>query len=336
MSINEEKKEKQTFFLIILFLLCLLKRVFATAQTPQAIQRETTHFGSYESQLTYNDALQTVTPPSIHIGLDNSSMTLNAYASATTNVVGHLGTEDIKINSYDKILTAMDNPSGFDPFDPEWSPPCGWTVVYDFSSPDQVNVAFNYISGNTVVNDGVVSQDLPDQQEGYIARDIFNIAWTRVAIAVKLRVDEITFPVIGIFGLYSAPLRDHFGTVATSYPKGTNIHNIQLAIGDGYYDFTLPDDWFLVVFDNTIGRNPYVKIYDTNKNIIFQVEAEPLHAYFIGETINLHSSNNGDLGTFSFQIDWLALYYGCPKVNKIHRGIDASALKYTETATARQ
>jgi hypothetical protein len=336
MSINEEKKEKQTFFLILLFLLCSLKRAFATAQTTQAIQRNTTHFGSYESQLTYNDVFQTVTPPSIHIGLDNSSMTLNDYASATTNVVGHLGTEDIKINSYDKILTAMDNPSGFDPFDPEWSPPCGWTVVYDFSSPDQVNVAFNDIHGNVVVDNGIVSQDIPDQEEGNMSRFIENISWTRIAIAVKLRVDKTNYGVAGVFGLYSAPIPDHFATVITDFPKGTNIHNIHLLIGSEYYSFTLPDDWFLVVLDNTPGRNPYVKIYDTNKNIIFQVEVEPWHASGIAEDIDLHTSNNGFLGTFSFQLDWFALYYGCPKVNKIHRGIDVSALKYAETATARQ
>ena len=364
MITSEKKKNNSIIFLLLLYLLCIFKRATIFGQTQQQIQQQergippyTIHSGTDQSNMAFNDIINIIIKQITHSGTDNCFMLFNDSFNAfpkttiihdgsdtsimlfndminTANV--HSGIENAGLSTYSKTLTAMENPSGFDPFDPEWTPPCGWTVVYDFSSQDQLNTAFTGLSGYEVVKDGIVTTTPPNGEEGGPARIIENISWTRIAIVVKYTINKTNYGVGGAFWIRSVPIPNQLASVSSDFPKGSNVHNIRFLLNQTYYDFTLPDDWFLVVLDNTIGKKPYVKIYDRNKNVIFQHEIEPMTVDYVEELISLLSDNGDFLGIWSYQLDWFALYYGCPNPATIHYGIELSQMTFNDVVAKPQ
>jgi hypothetical protein len=75
------------------------------------------------------------------------------------------------------------------------------------------------------------------------------------------------------------------------------------------YYFQPPDDWFVIVIDNTPGQTPYLRIYDRSKNLLFGITLPFYVCYQTYEMITFHPLNLPDFIIADIQVDWLALKY---------------------------
>jgi hypothetical protein len=206
-------------------------------------------------------------------------------------------------------------PSGLDPNDPLWAPPDDWTYVYRFVSAGEVSQAFNYVSGYEVVQNSVLGWSPPSGDCGYVERYITGVPWRRVAVCLKIKIINVAqnYPNIIYFNPSRAPDRDigvGFHVVA-----GSTTMKIKDWKSDGgwwdqpIYDFTPPDDWFVIVVDNTPGQTPYLRIYSRSKSLLFELALTTETTTSPYEDTWFEAHNATARGTWDIKIDWIAFKY---------------------------
>jgi len=232
-----------------------------------------------------------------------SGATLGAYLQLLVNILN----EWTGVPPWD--------PSGLSPFDPLWAPPDGWSYVYRFVSADELAQAFNDRSGYEVVQDGVLGWNLPPDGYGYVERYITGVPWTRVAVCLRVKITSVVESESNViyFNPSRAPDRDvgvGFHVVAGSTTMKIKDWNAGGTWWDPpLYDFTPPDDWFVIVVDNTPGQTPYLRIYSRSKSLLFELALTTATTTSPHEDVFFHPSNATMFGTWDIEIDWIAFKY---------------------------
>jgi hypothetical protein len=207
------------------------------------------------------------------------------------------------------------DPSCIDPFDPTWTPPDGWTYVYRFADAGEVSQIFNDVSGREVVQNGVLGWDLSPGDWGYVGRKLEEPGWRKMAVCLKVNIVNVArnYPNFIFFDSEIAPnamIQFGFHLVA-----GSKTMKIKDWLSDGFfwdppiYDFTPPDDWFVIVVENNPGGPAYLRIYDRNKNILFELQLTQYDTDYMYVDMGFEADNATSDGTWDVKIDWIAFKY---------------------------
>jgi hypothetical protein len=206
-------------------------------------------------------------------------------------------------------------PSCLNPNDPLWAPIDGWTYVYNFASDDEVRQAFYDVSGYEVVEDGVLGWSLPPGKGGFAWQYVEGVAWKKMAVCLKIRPIDVymNFAYYIYFDSYIAP--NSAVDVGFHVVEGSTTMKIKDTFSGGgawdppIYDFTPPDDWIVIVVENYPDRPAYLRIYDSRKNLLFQLQLARgttdrtwADAWFMAD-------NGTEFGVIDVKIDWFALKY---------------------------
>jgi hypothetical protein len=220
-----------------------------------------------------------------------SSATLGSYLQVLLNVL----TEWTGVSLLD--------PSCISPLDPTWTPPDGWTYLYRFASADEVGQAFNFPSGYEVVENGVLGWNPPSGETGGVARSYGDRSWRKVAVCLKVKVSSVAADYSDVIYFNPNIAPDSGVSVEFNVVAGRTSLDIM------GYEFTPPDDWIVIVVENYPGQPAYLRIYDRNKNLLFQLQLTKFATSVTAEEMWFEVHNNTSYGTWDIQIDWIALKY---------------------------
>jgi hypothetical protein len=207
------------------------------------------------------------------------------------------------------------DPSGLDPFDPTWTPPDGWTYVYRFASGDEVRQAFYDVSGYEVVEGGVLGWNLPPGKGGYAWHYVEGDAWKKMAVCLKIRPIDVymNFSYYIYFDSYIAP--SSAVDVGFHVVAGSTTMKVKDRFSGGgdwdppIYDFTPPDDWIVVVVENYPDRPAYLRIYNRNKSLLFQLQLTRGSTNTTWADAWFQADNGTEFGVIDVKIDWIAFKY---------------------------
>ena len=230
-----------------------------------------------------------------------SGATLGSYLQLLLNVL-----EEWTGVSVRPLVT---NASGIDPNDPTWMPPDGWTRVWEFTDPAEVNEVFNYPSGYEVVENDVLSWALPEGVSVGAERYIENQSWTRAAVCLKIKITEVLQNYRGFIYFNPVPAPNEPVGVDFNLTAGSTDVTVVDWAETGSATFTPPDDWIVIVVENALGGSAWCRVYDRYRNVIAEVglgKGTTLTAY---EDMWFEVHNATDVGTWDVVIDWIALKY---------------------------
>ena len=202
------------------------------------------------------------------------------------------------------------NVSGINPYDPAWMPPDGWTHVWEFTDPHQVNEAFNFPCKREVVEGGVLSWALPEGMSAGAERFIENQSWTRAAVCLKINIMEVLADYGSFIYFNPVPTTNDFAYVDFNLTAGSTDVTVVDGVGTGSATFTPPDDWIVIVVENVPGGSAWCRVYDRNKNIIAEVGLEKrttVPPAYEDMWFEVHNATAD--GTWDIDIDWIALKY---------------------------
>jgi hypothetical protein len=227
----------------------------------------------------------------------------------------HIGSDGFAANYLEELNVPIPTTSGIDPNDPEWTPPGGWHYLFNFNDPLDIAFAFSDLTDNYAVEGGVFGWNLPPGDWGYAQRRYYNKSWTRAAVCLKIRVDNVVGNVSDI--IYFNPITTTDRSVGVGFHVVAGSQTLKIKdwnSGGGsfdppLYDFTPPDDWIVIVVDNTPGQTPYIRIYDRNKNVLFSLDLITSSYPLVLEDIWLQSENDTRYGIWDIKIDWIAFRY---------------------------
>jgi hypothetical protein len=228
-----------------------------------------------------------------------SGVTLGSYLQVLLNV----------LNEWTGV--SVIDPSCLDPNDPLWTPSDGWTYVYRFKGAEEIAQVFNWPGSYVKVENGVLKYNVPPQGMDGSERYITGQSWKRAAACIKLKIIEAKQNYSNIIYFNPAFTPDREVGVGFDLVAGST----SVKITDWYpwpgtsYDFTPPDDWFVIVVDNTPDQTPYIRIYDKNKNLLFERVLTLNATPWIYEDLFFEVHNDTDYGTWNIEIDWIALKY---------------------------
>jgi hypothetical protein len=234
----------------------------------------------------------------------------DVVASADWNNIKQALVAAPRLNEIAYAYASPYNQSGLAPEDPLWAPPDGWTAVFDFAGSGEIKQLFTSPNGYEFVEDGLLGWNVPLYNALDAEREIRAQAWTKIAICMKMKLT--------IIGKVTTYLLDFTSTIPTSgYVRvGINVDQgmLPLKVRDfSYtpileYDFTPPDDWFVIVVDNTPNRPPYFRVYDRNKNLVFEVGLRRAFTTDYWERLVINVWNTPDFIT-DYKVDWIAFKY---------------------------
>jgi hypothetical protein len=225
-----------------------------------------------------------------------SNADIGSYLSLLLNVLLQLTTGTVR------------NASGLDPDDPAWAPPDGWTKVWEFKSPSELDDAFTTISYVSVANDQLLFNP-PSGKTAYVDQDISGIYYKKVAICLKMQeynvsglnviLLEVVSDKANVGGIYA----DVF--VTKDSPQLLlldDVSNNQIVV-------PIPQDWFVIVAEYTEPSGGYLRVYDSNKRLIAEL---PLGNDLWNSTVvylAMWNGKNTTNGTYIFSVDWIAVKY---------------------------
>jgi hypothetical protein len=234
----------------------------------------------------------------------------DVVASADWNNIKQALTAVPRLNEIAYAYASPYNQSGLAPEDPLWAPPDGWTVVLDFASIDEVKQLFTSPTGYEVVEDGLLTWNLPFYYSLVAVRESLAQSWTRMAICMKMKLTITGLVTTWMFDFTSSVpasgfVRAGIGIVDSTLPLKFRDFTYSPILE---YDFTPPDDWFVMVMDNTPNQPPYFRVYDRNKNLVFEVglRRAPTSSYW--ERLIINVWNTPDFIT-DYKVDWIAFKY---------------------------
>jgi hypothetical protein len=195
------------------------------------------------------------------------------------------------------------DPSCISPLDPLWTPPDGWTYLYRFASADEVGQAFNFPSGYEVVENGVLGWNPPSGETGGVERSYGDRSWKKVAVCLKVKVSSVAADYSDVIYFNPNIAPDSGVSVEFNVVAGRTSLDIM------GYEFTPPDDWIVIVVENYPEQPAYLRIYDRNKNLLFQLQLTKFATSVTAEEMWFEVHNNTSYGTWDIQIDWIALKY---------------------------
>jgi len=243
-----------------------------------------------------------------------TTMRKPAEKPCETIPVIHIGSDGFAVNYLEELNVPIPTTSGTDPNDPEWAPPGGWHYLYNFNDPKEAVLAFTALSDYYVVENGVLGWNPPSGDWGWVNRYYRGRSWTRVAVCLKVKIDNVASDWSNTIYFHSIPSTDRdvgvgFHAVAGSRVKIKDWHSGGGPFDPPIYDFTPPDDWIVIVVDNTPGQTPYIRIYDRNKNVLFSLDLVAAESQEIFEDIWLESQNGWNNNIWDIKIDWIAFRY---------------------------
>jgi hypothetical protein len=233
----------------------------------------------------------------------------DVVASADWNNIKQALVAVPRLNEIAYAYASPYNQSGLAPEDPLWAPPDGWTVVFDFASIDEVKQLFTSSTGYEVVEDGLLTWNLPVYSLDAV-RESLAQSWTRMAICMKMKLTITGFVSIWLFDFVSCVpasgfVRTGIVIVDSTLPLKFRDYTFSPILE---YDFTPPDDWFVMVMDNTPNQPPYFRVYDKNKNLVYEVGLRrgPTISYWERLMINVF---NSPYFITDYKVDWIAFKY---------------------------
>jgi hypothetical protein len=232
-----------------------------------------------------------------------SGATLGSYLQVLVNV----------LNEWTGV--SLIDPSCIDPLDPTWTPPDGWTYVYRFKDAGEVTQAFYDVSGYAVVENGVLGWNLPPGKGGFAWQYVEDRAWKKMAVCLKIRPIDIysNAAYVIYFDSYIAP--NSAVCVAFHVVADSTTMKIKDPFSGGgdwdppIYDFTPPDDWIVVVVENYPDSPAYLRIYDRNKNLLFQLQLARGSTDTTWADAWFQVDNGTTIGVLDVKIDWIAFKY---------------------------
>jgi hypothetical protein len=236
-----------------------------------------------------------------------SGATAGSYLQLLVNVLN----EWTGVSSYD--------PSGIDPLDPTWTPPDGWTYVYRFKDQSEVAQVFNYVSGYETVENGVLGWSPPSGESGWVERSLIapfvDKAWKKVAVCLRVKLVNISQNLNDVIYFYSSiPPSSKVGVgfhvvAGSTAMKVKDWNSGGTAWDPPLYDFAPPDDWIVVVVENYPDSTAYLRIYDRNKNLLFQLQLVKAGTSDIAEDVWFEADNGTSYGIWDVKVDWIAFKY---------------------------
>jgi len=198
--------------------------------------------------------------------------------------------------------TAPANASGLDPNDPEWMPEDGWTTVWEFKDPAELDDFANSIKEDAYVENDVVKFNPQEDDRACIERYVDSI-YKKVAICLKVNV----IFTVGSYSIIEGTIQD-----------GTYLHSILLTtIADDVTKLRLvdwgsatsivfdnPSDWMIVIIDYV---NEIAKVYDKNKNVIAELNITPESYTTTGSRIQVCEENHTNFIVNDVEVDWIAV-----------------------------
>jgi hypothetical protein len=308
-EVRGEERGEDWLLLILLALAAVAAYLVWFRRKPSEEVKPVTHEGSESVALTYADEASAVVP-SRHEGSDYVTIRYADFASVTAPAA-HEGSDSVALTYTDAAGVSVIDPSGLDPYDPLWMPSDGWTYVYRFESAEEIAQAFNWPGSYVKVENGVLKYDVPPQGMDGSERYFNDQSWKRAAVCIKLKIIEAKRNYSNIIYFNPAFTPDREVGVGFDLVAGST----SVKITDWYpwpgtsYDFTPPDDWFVIVVDNTPNQTPYIRIYDKNKNLLFERVLTLNATPWICEDLFFEVHNDTDYGTWNIEIDWITLKY---------------------------
>jgi hypothetical protein len=228
-----------------------------------------------------------------------SGATLGAYLQLLVNI----------LNEWTGV--SLVDPSGLDPYDPLWMPSDGWTYVYRFRTADEVTQVLNYPSDYEVVENGVLKWNLPPDTYGWADRDITGQAWRKVAVCLRIRLPFVGQVTTSLLYFRSAIPPDSYVDVdynLWAQPLSLKIRDLTTT-PPREYDFMLPDDWFVIVVENDPSRPAYIRIYDRNRNLLFETQLNRATVSDTFERVSFLPQNVPNTLVVDMEVDWIAFKY---------------------------
>ncbi|MCI4408758.1 MAG: hypothetical protein JHC26_06675 [Thermofilum sp.] len=207
------------------------------------------------------------------------------------------------------------DPSFINPYDPTWTPPDGWTYVFRFIDISEVSQAFNYTSGYEVVSDGILQWNIPSGKSASVERYINGQSWKKIAVCLRINIGKVAQDQSNVIYFNPTPSTDMYFGVGLHVKAGSSTMKIKDWMSGGgdwdppIYDFTPPNDWFVIVMDVTSKQSPYFSIYDRNKNLLFQLALQKSSITSVYEDLYFDIENETSFGTWDIKIDWIAFKY---------------------------
>jgi hypothetical protein len=225
-----------------------------------------------------------------------SNADIGSYLSLLLNIMLQLTTGTVR------------NASGLDPDDPAWAPPDGWTKVWEFKSPSELDDAFTTMAFVSVGNDQLLF-DPPSGTWASVERYVTGRYYKKVAICVKM----LEYNTIGGYPNILSGDSYQADTGGIDYYVNLPVGSPGLILGDNVsgreITIPLPQDWFVIVAEYIEGGGGYLRVYDNNKNLLGELQ---LDRYLPGrsrEYIYLRSDRDTEYGTWIISVDWIAVKY---------------------------
>lgn len=191
------------------------------------------------------------------------------------------------------------NASGIDPNDPTWAPADGWTTVWEFKDPAELDDFANMEQTYAYVENDELLFNPPSDHFGIASRsDSYPIK--KFAICIKTTILSA-----GLGDIVEVESDDGIYKKALSF-RLTNTGRLRLIdyINGNYVDFDNPNDFiiFVVDFENNVAR-----VYDRNKNILAELNLSSEPYTGAGYYIYIWEYNEYQGITDDVEVDWIAI-----------------------------
>jgi len=231
-------------------------------------------------------------------GVINGNVTISV-----TGTWSYYGEETVLNGAVTADVTEVP-PSGLDPYDPLWLPEEGWTSVYHFDKPEEVNEAFNEVDAEATVAASILKVKGVESGPSAVIRSI-NTAPKKIALTIRGRYKYLPEQKDCVW--FEATIGHTWHRIRIYYGANTNFYVVDDVTGEAH-EIGPFDDWYVAVFDLDAGR---VKVYDKNKDLIVDMamgngySEDYKYHYEIG--IYAHYSGAYPLTDVWAYTDWIAL-----------------------------
>lgn len=235
------------------------------------------------------------TPTSTHLS-DSINVSERIEQKVVTVTPTQLS-DNINVSEY------VTNASGIDPNDPEWRPEDGWTTIWEFKDPAELNDFANYSRFSASVENDKLIFNPPEGDYGQAYRIVSSI-YRKVAVCLKVKVLQVAD--IEDMILHTAVADGSNEYTPSLYTVANDTTKLKLLNGSVII-FDNPEDWIVYVSDIDNGT---IRIYDKNKNVLAETEQAPAESTELGSMIRIIEDNYPTSALYvvtDVEVDWIAV-----------------------------
>jgi len=214
------------------------------------------------------------------------------------------------VNFYELYMGLVTKPPRFDPYDPCWMPSDGWTKLWDFDDPSEIDDFANIGSLYAYVEDSILKFNEPYGEVGYAVRVTTTDNFDRVAIAFRL---PERVPQTDILTAFTIARQDGSKGmviyVIISNNDPTKIFLLDM-VSSTVVAIPYNGEWRLLLIDFV---NKVARIYDQNHNVLGEITLTEESTTEVNYEIDVYDYNYYQVDTTNYGrlqnfVDWIAFH----------------------------